>query len=421
MFAEENIMSIPVPEKRIAEFEKFGFGMFVHYGIYSQKGMGEWVMEIAGIPRDEYKKLADTFKVAKDAAAKWVKAAKNAGVKYIVLTTRHHDGFSLYDTKGLSNYDAPHYLNGRDIVREFVDACNAEGIVPFFYHTTLDWYQDSFKDDFKSYLQYLRDSVELLCSNYGKIGGMWFDGNWSKPAGTDWEEDKLYEVIRRHQPDAIIVNNTGLDARGAVGNPQLDSVTFEQGRPEPMNREGQPKYLAAEMCETMNDHWGYGSGDLDYKSLSQLIETLCACRKVGANYLLNIGPDAEGEIVPMQSALLGGLGKWINECGGCIYNGKPSKIHAVERKNFALEADGKAYLFIHGIHIAGVANVTVDDGSGIGPKNFDRVKGKVKRVRWTDNGEELNFVQDSEHLTVHASGFPYGKNYVVRVAEVEFE
>ncbi len=413
-------MSIPVPEKRIAEFENFGLGMFVHWGIYSQLGQGEWIMNIANIPKDEYKKLADTFDPVKYDPKKWVEIAKAAGANYITLTTRHHDGFSLYDTCGLCDYDAPHHLGGRDLVREFVDACHEGGVAPFFYHTTLDWYQESFNDDFPKYLQYLRDSVEVLCSNYGKIGGMWFDGNWSKPAGTDWEEDKLYEVIRRHQPDAIIVNNTGLGARGEVGNLQLDSVTFEQGRPTPMNREGHKKYVAAEMCHTMNDHWGYGSCDLHYKSLPELIETLCACRKVGANYLLNVGPTGEGEIVMMQEAMLRELGVWVKTCGQSIYRGKPSKIHACESKNFALEADGKAYLFIHNMCVLGDANVTVN-GDGLGPKNFDRVKRKVKSVRWTDNGEELEFSQDGEHLVMNATGFPYGKNFVVRVAEVELE
>ncbi|MBQ7670014.1 MAG: alpha-L-fucosidase [Clostridia bacterium] len=412
-------MAVPVPLKRVAEFENFGLGMFVHWGIYSQLGQGEWIMNIAKIPKDEYKKLADTFDPKKYDPKKWVEIAKAAGAKYITLTTRHHDGFSLYDTCGLSDYDAPHHL-GRDLVREFVDACNEGGIVPVFYHTTLDWYQESFENDFPKYLQYLRDSVEVLCSKYGKIGGMWFDGNWSRPKGTDWEEDKLYEVIRRHQPDAIIVNNTGLDARGAVGNPEIDSVTFEQGRPSPMDREGHEKYVAAEMCHTMNDHWGYGSCDLHYKSLPELIETLCACRKVGANYLLNVGPTGEGEIVMMQEAMLRELGVWVKTCGECIYRGKPSKIHACEDKNFALEADGKAYLFIHNMCVLGDANVTVN-GNGLGPKNFDRVLKTAKSVRWTDNGEELSFTQDREHLTIDATGYPYGKNFVVRVAEVEFE
>lgn len=411
-------MAIPVPEKRIAEFENMGMGLFIHWGLYSQMGCGEWVMNIAGIPKEEYIPLKDTFTAKGFDARKIARLAKRAGMKYITLTTRHHDGFSLYDTKGLCDYDAPHSAAGRDLVREFVDACNEEGIMPVFYHTTLDWYQESFENDFPAYLQYLRDSVEVLCSEYGKIGGLWFDGNWSKH-GADWEEDKLYAVIRKHQPDAIIVNNTGLDARGAVGNPELDSVTFEQGRPTPMNREGMPKYLAAEMCHTMNDHWGYGSGDLHYKSLPEMIETLCACRKVGANYLLNIGPDGDGNVVKMQEAMLESMGYWVENCGQSIYRGKPSKILG-QGKNFALEADGKAYLYIHDMCVLGDANVTVP-GGGLGWKDFDRVKGKVKKVSWSDNGEELEFTQDGEHLVVNATGFPYGKNFVVRVADVEFK
>ncbi len=412
-------MAIPIPESRIAKFENMGFGMFIHYGIYSQLGCGEWVMDIAQIPKEEYVKLADTF-TAKDFDAKAIaKTAKAAGMNYITLTTKHHDGFCLYDTKGLCDYDAPHSACGRDLIREFVDACNEEGIMPMFYHATLEWYHEEFETDFPKYLQYLRDSVEVLCTQYGKIGGLWFDGNWSKPAGTDWEEDKLYEVIRRHQPDAIIVNNTGLDARGAVGNPEIDSVTFEQGRPSPMNREGMPKYLAAEMCHTMNDHWGFGKCDLNYKSLPDMIETLCACRKVGANYLLNVGPEGDGKIPDMQKTMLEAMGVWIKECGSSIYEGKPSKIEG-EYKNFALEANGKAYLFIHGLNVLGSAHVIVA-GGGLGYKYFKKVDRKVKSAKWTDNGENLEFVQNGEHLWVNATGFPYGCNYVVRVMEIEFE
>ena len=412
-------MAIPIPEGRIAKFENMGFGMFIHYGIYSQLGCGEWVMDIAQIPKEEYVKLADTF-TAKDFDAKAIaRTAKAAGMNYITLTTKHHDGFCLYDTKGLCDYDAPHSACGRDLIREFVDACNEEGIMPVFYHATLEWYHEEFETDFPKYLQYLRDSVEILCTQYGKIGGLWFDGNWSKPAGTDWEEDKLYEVIRRHQPDAIIVNNTGLDARGAVGNPEIDSVTFEQGRPTPMDREGAPKYLAAEMCHTMNDHWGYGKCDLNYKSLPDMIETLCACRKVGANYLLNVGPEGDGKIPDMQKTIIESMGTWIRECGQCIYEGKPSKIEG-EYKNFALEANGKAYLFIHGLNVLGSAHVIVA-GGGLGYKYFKKVNRKVKSAKWTDNGEQLEFVQNGEHLWVNATGFPYGCNYVVRIVEIEFE
>ena len=411
-------MAIPVPEKRIADFENMGFGMFIHFGMYSQLGRGEWIMNIANIPVEEYSQLTKTFTAKDFDGRKIAKIAKAAGMKYITLTTRHHDGFSLYDTKGLCDYDAPHSAAGRDLIRDFVDGCNAEGIMPMFYHTTLDWYQPSFKNDFKAYLEYLRRSVEVLCTNYGKIGGLWFDGNWSRPAG-DWDEDGLYATIRKHQPEALIINNTGLDARGNTGHPEIDSVTFEQGRPTPMYRDGMPKYVAAEMCHTMNDHWGHGAGDLNYKSLPEMIETLCACRKVGANYLLNVGPDGDGNIVPMQQVILEGMGKWINTCGKCIYRGKPSEIRG-EYKNFALEADGKAYLFFHDLSISGNASVTVA-GGGLGYKYFKNVKGKVKSVKWTDNDEELRFVQNDDNLWVNATGYPYGCNYIVRVAEVEFD
>ena len=158
-------------EKRIKNFENLGFGMFVHFGIYSLLGKGEWVKHIYSIPDVEYEKLTKEFDPEKDWAEKLVLAAKNAGCKYITLTSRHHDGFSLYDTKGLSDYDAMHAKCGRDLIKEFVDACNKENIKPFFYHTLLDWHVKEYKENFPKYLEYLRKSVEILCTNYGEIGG----------------------------------------------------------------------------------------------------------------------------------------------------------------------------------------------------------------------------------------------------------
>ncbi|MBQ8403507.1 MAG: alpha-L-fucosidase [Clostridia bacterium] len=411
-------MSIPKAEKRILDFEEMGFGMFIHYGLYSQLGRGEWVQHIEKIPKEEYIKLASTFTAENFDAKKIVKTAKAAGAKYITLTTRHHEGFSLFDTKGLSDFDVMHTPCGRDLVREFADACREYGVTPFFYHTTVDWYNEDCRNNFPKYLQYLRDSVELLCTNYGEIGGLWFDGNWWYK-DRDWEEDALYAVIRKHQPNAIIVNNTGTSARGAVGNPEIDSVTFEQGRPTPMDREGMPKYLAAEMCHTMNAHWGFGGADFNYKSSASLIETLCSCRKVGANYLLNVGPTGDGEILFMQEALLRTLGGWIEKTGKCIYKGKPCGVLG-DGKNFALEACGKLCFFVHDLSIIGNENVTVA-GGGAGEKLFTGVKGKIKSVKWLDNGEELAFAQDGENVKINCTGYPYGTNLVVRVAEAEIE
>ena len=402
------------PSKRVEQFEKMGFGMFVHWGLYSQLGMGEWTYYLHKRDMNEYKKLKDTFTAKDFNAEELVLTAKKAGCKYITLTTRHHEGFSLYDTCGLTDFDAVHAPCGRDLIREFVDACRKYDIVPFFYHTTLDWYNEDYKKDFDTYLEYLRKSVEILCKNYGKIGGFWFDGNWNKP-NADWKLDELYGTIRKYQPEAMIINNTGLSARGEVCHPEIDSVTFEQGRPTPMNREGMKKYLSAEMCYTLNDHWGVGYGDFNYKSPKELIECLCDCRKVGANLLLNIGPGPQGNIIPMQKELLSIIGDWMNIFGEAIYEGKPYDSHSIG-KNFILKGDGCLYMFCYDLGIAGMENVTVGNRYA-GIYSFSGIKDKIKSVEWLDNKEKLDFTQSGDNLMVNFTGTPYGTSYCVRVAK----
>ena len=228
-------------------------------------GKGEWAKFCLKIDDESYDAARKQFCPKADWAAELVRTAKDAGCRYITLTTRHHDGYSLYDTCGLNEYDTVHDC-GRDLVREFVDACRAGGIVPFFYHTLLDWHEKTYQTDFQAYLRYLRSSVELLCRNYGEIGGFWFDGKWNKP-DADWEEDALYGMIRRYQPDTILINNTGLEGRGQLGNIELDSVTFERGKPQPINLADSPKYIASEMCEVTCDHWGYAREELNIKEV----------------------------------------------------------------------------------------------------------------------------------------------------------
>lgn len=412
--------TILVPEKRIADFENLGFGMFVHWGLYSQIGKGEWIQYFENIPKEEYSKLIHTFTAKDFHAEKLVKAAKSAGMKYITLTTRHHEGFSLYDTCGLSDFDAPHSPAGRDLVREFVDACKKEDIVPFFYHTTLDWHQDSYQNDFDSYLEYLRKSVEVLCTHYGKIGGFWFDGNWDKP-DADWKLDELYGTIRKYQPDAMIINNTGLNAGGDVGHAEIDSVTFEQGLPKPIDRTGMSKYIAGEMCCTMNDHWGNGEFDFHFRSPAELIETLAKCRRAGANLLLNVGPDGDGNIPAIMTETLKIVGRWTELYKEVIYTGKPYPV-ICKGDDFALQTpDGRIYLFVFGLGIEGNENVTVTSQTDADRlRTYAGIDKKIQTVRWLDNGLELPFMQDTKQklLTVHATGYSYGKNLIVRVAEL---
>jgi len=409
------VMSIPKPEPRIERFEKLAYGMFIHWGLYSQLGRGEWVQNIEKIRVAEYKKLKETFTAADFDGRAIAAVARKAGMKYITLTSRHHEGFSLYDTRGLTDYDAIHSPAGRDLVADFVEGCRAEGIMPLFYHTTLDWYQESFEKDFDAYLEYLRNSVELLCTQYGEIGGLWFDGNWSKPKA-DWKVDDLYAMVRKHQPEAMIIDNTGLHQRGRIGHPEIDSVTFEQGRPTPMDRRGMPKYVTAEMCQTMNTHWGVAKNDFSYMSPKGIIENLCACRKVGANYLLNVGPTAEGKIPAYEAAALERAGEWVRMHAEAIYEGKPCGIEG-QGDDFGLDAGGTVYLFVHNLAVGGDENVTVEI-AGAGPRSFTGLGRKVNSARWVDNGEKLKFKQDERSFTVRTTRFPYGTNTVVRVVKL---
>ncbi len=420
-------MSIPLPLPRVRAFEKLGFGMFVHWGLYSQLGEGEWAQYLHPYPLKEYEKLFDTFTAADFDAELLAKTAKDAGMNYITLTTRHHEGFSLYDTCGLNTYDAPHSPAKRDLIAEFVAACNKYDIKPFFYHTTIDWHwegkvtKDLSAADFERYLDYLHRSVEILCTNYGKIGGLWFDGNWSRP-NDDWKEDRLYGIIRKHQPDAIIVNNTGLENRGKLGNPEIDSVTYENGAASPMNREGMPKYVAGEVCKTIATFWGIGKFDLDLMSPGRVIELLAHSRGCGANLLLNIGPTAQGGIPDYERALLAKVGKWCRLYGEAIYEPTPAPEIKCKGRDFILKNGKNYYYFVHDLGVLGDANVTAM-AQGLGTRALDGFTAKVKSVKYLDNGEDLHFTQNAADgmLAVFCTGYTYGTNYVVRVVKIETE
>ena len=404
-------------ENRIKEFENLGFGMFVHFGLYSVHGKGEWAYNINITPKG-YEKLFYSFNPDKDWAKNLVLSAKGAGCKYITITTRHHDGFSLYDTCGLNEYDAPHSAAGRDLIREFVDECNKEGIVPFFYHTLLDWHEKSYKENFPEYLKYLRASVEILCKNYGKIGGLWFDGMWDKRE-ENWEEDELYSLIRKYQPDAMIINNTGLSARGELGHIELDSVTFERGRPRPINLDDSPKYIASEMCQIFGNYWGYAKRDFNFKSLIEIIEDFCVCRRYGANYLLNIGPMGNGQLRPLDKAMLGALGEWVDIYKEALYLPRPSKIEIENKeKNFLLKGNGCYYFFAYDIEVS--ANINVELAKSKPDRNnVFAFNEKIKSIKWLDNGEDVVFTQDKERVTIVNIPQLYGEHYVVRIAKIE--
>ena len=407
-------------ENRIKEFENLGFGMFVHFGLYSVHGKGEWAHG-RNISVEEYEKLFYKFNPEKDWAEKLVETAKKAGAKYITLTTRHHDGFSLFDTLGLTDYDAPHSAAGRDLVREFVNACRAEDIIPFFYHTLLDWREKSYKENFKEYLKYLRRSIEILCTEYGKIGGLWFDGMWDK-WDEDWEEDALYGTIRKYQPEAMIINNTGLSKLGELGHIELDSVTFERGKPSPINLESSPKYIASEMCEVFANHWGYASRDFNFKSLATIIEEFCVCRRYGANMLMNVGPMGDGYLRPLDKAMLESLGEWIEIHKEALYLPRPSGIEIEgKEKDFILRGDENTYyLFAHGIPMSADDNVELRLNNPEALDKFSLGK-KVKSAVWLDSGEQVDRFIDGEQIIFCPKNQLYGEQLVVKIAKITTE
>lgn len=391
----------------ITRFEKLGFGLFVHFGLYSKVGKGEWYLHLNPKANlEKYNKLINSFKVNKNWAKELVKTAKKAGCKYITLTTRHHDGFSLYDTCGLNDFDAPHSASKRDLIKEFVDACNDGGILPMFYHTLLDWKEKSYKEDFPKYIDYLVKSIEILCTNYGKIGGFWFDGMWDKP-NENWQEDRIYSTIRKYQPEAMIINNTGLSELGKVGHPEIDSVTFERGKPSFVDNSD--KHRAGEMCQVLNDHWGYAKNDCNYKSVKELVCDLINCRKYGCNFLLNTGLLGNGTVNPMDNAILGEIGKWVKANKEFIYDAKPSEIKIENAEVF--NGENCVYVLVKDVLMSADPNVqrSVESKKIILPKEY-------KKAVWLDNGKKAKI--KNGQLIVEP--YTYGSSLITRIAKIKF-
>ena len=389
----------------IKEFEKLGMGLFVHFGLYSMVGRGEWYLKnCADADPAMYNALPEKFTVKKNWAKSLVAAAGRAGTKYVNITTRHHDGFSLYDTRGLSDFDAPHSACGRDLIAEFADECHKAGLLPFFYHTLIDWHEPSYQTDFPAYLDYLNQSVEILCRHYGKVGGFWFDGFWEKPDLAHWDFDRLYATIRRYQPEAVIVNNTGLNALGQVSHREIDCVTFERGRPCLVDQSDRPR--AGETCEGMNDHWGYAANDIRYKSAERLIETLLLCRENNCNLLLNTGLRGDGSIRPIERELLFCLGRWVRQNRAAIYGTQRSGLAA---DNAVILTDGRwYYAVVHDVAMSCDVNVARAAERKQVTLHTDK---KIVSATALDNGETIPTEGNRFVLTP----FSYGNSLYARV------
>lgn len=337
-------------DERMEWWRDARFGMFVHWGVYAVPagtykgkridGIGEWIMHRAQIPVAEYERFADAFNPIGFNADEWVRLAKNAGMKYIVITSKHHDGFCLWDSK-VTEWDVMDATPfQRDILAELAAACRKHKIKLCFYHSIMDWhhpdaqapfypnYNDTRRSNpnFDRYVEtYLKPQLAELLANYGPLGVLWFDGEWIK----DWTEPKgkaLYAWLREIQPDLIINNRVGKGRKGMEGLSRSDEYAGDFGTPEQQVPATGLPGVDWETCMTMNDTWGYKSYDESWKSSEDLIRTLVETASKGGNFLLNVGPTPEGLIPQASVARLEAMGKWMAVNGESIYGTTASPI-----------------------------------------------------------------------------------------------
>ncbi|MBJ23845.1 MAG: alpha-L-fucosidase [Euryarchaeota archaeon] len=380
-------------------FSDAKFGLFIHWGVYSILGDGEWVMNNQNISIEEYEKLPSFFNPIDYNPSEWVKMAKDAGMKYITITSRHHDGFSMFDSK-FTDYDiidsSPYK---RDILKMLAEECKKEGIKLFFYYSLLDWHNDDYfprgrtgndipgrkEGKWEDYISFMKAQLTELLTNYGEIGGIWFDGHWDQKEWdgekfgnlkVDWHYEELYSLIHKLQPQALIGNNHHI---GVIEGE--DFQMFEKDLPGGNTTGwGTPKdaigNLPLEVCETINGSWGFNLKDRKHKSDKDLIHYLIKSAGYGSNFLLNVGPMPNGKIQPKHLSSLQRLGDWLDVYGETIYGSSKGPIPPNDSL-VSTQKDG--VVFLHLLDIT-------DDKLEI--KNFN---GKVSSIKNFVNKDKISF------------------------------
>ncbi len=313
--SEQISASLRARPDAVERFRRDRFGMFIHWGLYALLERGEWVMHRERIPVADYEALAGRFAAERFDADAWAGLAAEAGQRYLVITSKHHDGFCLFDT-ARTDYKVTRTPFGRDPLAELADACRRAGVRLGFYHSLLDWHHPDYGRDWAAYRDYLHGQVRELCTNYGPVCEIWFDGHWLngeqpkaawfRPTDT-WDFPRLYDMIHTLQPDCLIGNNH--HGRPLAGE---DIQIFEQDLPGENSagfNEAAPADLPLETCITINRSWGYRADDAEHKSVEQLAALLDRCGRLGCNLLLNVGPRPDGTIPEPHVERLRALGR----------------------------------------------------------------------------------------------------------------
>ena len=402
---------IPTKENLEARewFQDARFGLFIHWGVYSVLGDGEWVMNNQNISIKEYEKLSTFFNPVYFDAEEWVLMAKNAGMKYITITSRHHDGFSMFDSKASDYNIVDRTPYGKDVLKMLAEACRKHYIKLFFYYSQLDWYRDDYfprgrtgtgiegrgEGNWNDYIDFMKAQLTELLTNYGEIGGIWFDGEWDqikwdgKRFGTkimDFKLDEVYKLIHDLQPQALIGSNHHL-----APNPGEDFQMFEKDLPGRSTKSFATKSedignLPLEVCETINGSWGFNLKDRKHKSKKDLVQYLVKAAGYDSNLLLNVGPMPNGRIQKEHIKSLKEVGNWVNVYGKTIYGTRRGPIDPTD-EIASTQIDNTVY-----IHLLNNSKKTYFI------ENFNP---KIKDFKYFDSNQKVSYEKTNSGLIIN--------------------
>ena len=393
-------------------FRDAKFGLFIHWGIYSMLGDGEWVLTNKGLNEREYQELAAGFYPSRFDAREWARLAKEAGMRYICFTSRHHDGFSMFHTEA-SDYnvvDATPW--GRDVVAELAEACRKEGLKLFLYYSHIDWHRPDYypwgrtgrqtgrepSGTWEDYLRFMDTQLTELLTNYGPIGGLWFDGWWDKP-DADWQLERQYALAHRLQPGCLIGNNHHVAPFDGE-----DFQMFERDLPGQntagYSSDAPVSALPLESCETTNRTWGYSITDRDFKPARQLIQTLVRAAGNGANLLLNVGPRPSGDFPTEAVETLREMGKWTAVYGPTLYG---TRAGEVAPQPWGVTTRRGDTTYVHILDFEGTELLLPVTGR------------RVKRATTFKDGSPVRHERTDEGILLHLESAPTDIDHVIEI------